>query len=152
MQEFSDDDDGYARWIGDNPTGFVLNVRRNPGASYAMLHRATCQTIARSRDDGAYTGRGYRKVASGSVTDLRHYTRSLGRADGSFSGVCGLCDPFGDWAIPHGPMTLWATCRKGRNWLQWDALGVPLCRIAKSQMGRGIWERGACNLWPIGAA
>lgn len=95
MREFSGDDDGYARWIAGNPSGYVLNVRRNPGASYVVLHRASCQTIARPRDAGAYTGRGYRKVASGSVDDLRRYTCSLGRADGSFSAACGHCDPLG---------------------------------------------------------
>jgi len=93
MQEFADDDDGYARWIRDNPNGFVLNVRRNPGPNYTVLHRAACQTIARSRDDGAYTGRGYHKVVGGTVEELRRYTCSLGRADGSFSGACGHCGP-----------------------------------------------------------
>lgn len=96
MHEFADDDDGYARWIKDNPTGFVLNVRRNPGPSYTVLHRAACQTVARPRDEGAYTGRGYRKVVGGTVAELRRYTLSLGRADGSFSGACGHCDPLDD--------------------------------------------------------
>ena len=62
MLDFSDDDDGYLGWLRENPTGFVLNVRNNPGANYTVLHRATCQTIACPRDDGAYTARGYRKV------------------------------------------------------------------------------------------
>jgi len=95
MHEFANDDQGYRRWISDNPNGFVLNVRCNPGPNYAVLHRAACQTIARSRDDGAYTGRGYHKVVGDTVNELRRYTRSLGRADGSFSGACGHCDPFG---------------------------------------------------------
>ena len=93
MHEFLDDDEGYACWIKNNPDGFVLNVRRNPGSSYTVLHRAVCQFIARPRDDGAYTGRGYRKVVAGKVDELRRYTRSLGRVDGSFSSACGHCDP-----------------------------------------------------------
>lgn len=96
MHMFANDDDGYARWIRDNPTGFVLNVRRNPRANCTVLHRAACQTIARSRDDGAYTGRSYHKVVGGALDELRRYIRSPGRADGSFSGVCGRCDPLED--------------------------------------------------------
>jgi len=95
MHEFSDDDDAYICWLKAHPVGYVLNVQRNPGASYAVLHRAACQTIARPRDDGAYTARGYRKVAAGTVDELRRYTRSLGRADGSFSSACGHCTPLG---------------------------------------------------------
>jgi len=96
MHEIADDDDGYVSWIRNNPAGFVLNVRRNPGPNYTVLHRATCQTIARPRDEGSYTGRGYRKVVARSVNDLRRYTRSLGRADGAFSGTCGHCRPLDD--------------------------------------------------------
>jgi hypothetical protein len=93
MRNFLDDDDGYLGWLNDNPAGFVLNVRRSPGPNYTVLHRATCQSIARSRDDGAYTARGYRKLVADNVDDLRRYTRSLGRSDGSFSVVCGNCSP-----------------------------------------------------------
>ena len=96
MHEFMDNDDDYSDWLKDHPSGFVLNVRRNPGASYTVLHRALCQTIAKQRDHGAYTGRGYRKVVAKTVVELRSYTRSLGRTDGSFSAVCSKCDPQDD--------------------------------------------------------
>jgi hypothetical protein len=96
MHEFTDDDHGYAVWIEENPTGLILNTRRNPGASYTVLHRACCQTISKPRDDGAYTGRGYRKVVATTIDELRSYTRSLGRTDGSFSAVCSKCEPLGD--------------------------------------------------------
>lgn len=95
MREFRDDDDGYAVWLQDHPSGFVLNVRRNPGPNYTVLHRADCQTIAKPRDDGAYTARGYRKVVARGVDELRSYTRSIGQVDGSFSDVCSKCDPLG---------------------------------------------------------
>lgn len=95
MQEFIDNDDGYAVWLKDHPSGFVLNIRRNPSASYAVLHRALCHTIATPRDDGAYTERGYRKVVANAVDDLLSYTRTLGRTDDSFSLVCSKCDPLG---------------------------------------------------------
>jgi hypothetical protein len=95
MQEFMDDDDGYAGWLNDHPNGYVLNVRRNPSASYTVLHSARCQTVFKTRSDGAYTGRGYRKVVASAVDELRNYTRSLGREDGSFSAICSKCDPLG---------------------------------------------------------
>ena len=46
MQEFADDDDGYARCFRDNPTGFFLNVRHNPGPINTAMQRAACRTIA----------------------------------------------------------------------------------------------------------
>jgi hypothetical protein len=93
MRDFLDDDEGYAVWLNNNATGFVLNVRRNPCASYTVLHRAACQTITKPRDDGAYTGRSYRKVVANAIEDLSSYTRSLGRTDGSFSAVRSKCTP-----------------------------------------------------------
>lgn len=96
MHEFENDDQGYGRWISENPCGFVLNVRCNPGPNYTVLHRATCRTIGRARDDGAYTGRGYHKVVGLSVEELSRYTLKLGRADGSFSGTCIHCNPLSD--------------------------------------------------------
>lgn len=95
MREIINDDDGYAVWLKDHPNGFVLNVRRNPGPGYTVLHRAHCQTIAKPRDDGAYTARSYGKVVAQGVDELRGYTRSLGQTDGSFSNVCSKCDPLG---------------------------------------------------------
>lgn len=95
MREFMNDDEGYAVWLKNHPSGFVLNVRRNPGPNYTVLHRAACQTIAKPRDEGAYTGRGYGKVVAHAVDELRAYTRSLGRTDGSFSAVCSKCAPLG---------------------------------------------------------
>ena len=93
MHEFSDDDVGYTNWIKDHPAGFVLNVRSAPSQSYAVLHRTSCPSISRLRDDGAYTSRGYRKVTADTVDELRHYVRSLDGNDGSFSATCGLCVP-----------------------------------------------------------
>lgn len=92
-RQFSDDDAGYLRWVSDHPDGFVLNVERGLRPGYTVLHRATCRTIATSRDDGAYTERGYRKVVANDIADLRSFIRKLGRADGSFSKACGHCRP-----------------------------------------------------------
>lgn len=93
MIEFTDDDNGYMAWVGANPDGLVVNVRAAAGPSYVVLHRATCRHIATVRDDRAYTGRGYRKVVSTSLDDLRAYARSIGRWDGSFSQTCSHCSP-----------------------------------------------------------
>ena len=96
MHEFTDDDHGYGCLLQDHPAAFVLNVRRNPSVSYTVLHRATCKTISQPKDAGAYTARGYRKVAAEAVDELRRYIRSLRSADGSFSAACGQCAPLSD--------------------------------------------------------
>lgn len=47
MQVFvDDDDDGYLRWLHENPSGYVVNADRPPNASYLRLHRAHCRTIS----------------------------------------------------------------------------------------------------------
>lgn len=93
MKKFTDDDAGYMRWISDHPGGFVVNIERGERPDYAVLHRATCTSISRDREDGAYTERGYMKVVSASLEELRSYARSIGRADGSFSKQCDHCQP-----------------------------------------------------------
>lgn len=93
MEKFTDDDDGYLRWITHHPNAYVVNIERGERPGYAVLHRASCSSIARARDDGAYTERGYRKVVSEDLQSLRAYVRSIGRADGSFSKHCGRCQP-----------------------------------------------------------
>lgn len=93
MTYFSDDDQAYTDWLTDHPNGFVVNVRRTASPSYMVLHRAICRHIATERDDGAYTGRGYRKIVSTTLDDLRAYARSIGRGDGSFSQTCRHCAP-----------------------------------------------------------
>ena len=93
MKAFADDDTGYMGWLATNAEGFVVNIRASAGPSYVVLHRANCRHIASARDDGAYTGRGYRKVVSTSLDRLRAYARSIGRWDGSFSQACRHCAP-----------------------------------------------------------
>ncbi len=46
MQIFIDDDQGYMRWLDDNPHEYVINADRRPNASYMRLHRARCRTIS----------------------------------------------------------------------------------------------------------
>jgi hypothetical protein len=93
MQEFTEDDAGYLGWLREHPDGFVVNVERNARPAYVILHRASCRTISADRDDGAYTERGYRKVVTDNLDELRAFARSIGRTDGSFSKACGRCNP-----------------------------------------------------------
>lgn len=93
MHHFANDDASYLNWIAENPGSFVLNVERSPRPGYLILHRATCTTIAKPRDDGAYTDRKYQKVVATDLNELRGYARRVGRSDGSFSRACGHCQP-----------------------------------------------------------
>ena len=43
--QFVNDDDGYLRWLAQNPDGFVVNSNRVPVGSYLILHRASCKWI-----------------------------------------------------------------------------------------------------------
>ena len=93
MKHFENDDAGYLKWLNQNPEGFVVNVERSPRPEYLILHRATCSTIAKAREEGAYTDRGYRKVVANDLDELRGFARRIGRGDGSFSQTCGHCQP-----------------------------------------------------------
>ena len=89
MTEFEDDDAGYMAWVKAYPDGLVLNVRRKPDPTYVVLHRASCGYISTERHKaGAYTGRGYRKICSHSMAELRNAARREGNHDGSFSNIC----------------------------------------------------------------
>lgn len=88
--EFRDDDAAYLGWLADHPAGFVLNSRAQFDPGYLILHRATCGTISRDQPPGAYTGRGYVKIAATDHQALMRWAKM--RASG-FSSVCGLCKP-----------------------------------------------------------
>ena len=94
MIEFQNDDEGYLVWVAENRKGYVLNVRQTPDADYVVLHRAGCGSIvSKSRTQGAYTARGFRKIWAKSANDLKTAAKKEGRNDGSFSKRCGLCHP-----------------------------------------------------------
>ena len=91
---FDHDEVGYLAWLDAHPAGFVLNVRKRHDPRYVVLHRATCGSISSTKmEHGAYTERGYRKWCGDSVESLREAAQREGRADGSFSKCCGLCQP-----------------------------------------------------------
>jgi hypothetical protein len=94
MLEFTCDDSAYLNWLDSHPDGYVLNLRRQSDPDYVVLHRAKCGHISsRKLARGAYTERDYRKVCSESVHDLQAAACKEGRTDGSFSNVCGRCNP-----------------------------------------------------------
>lgn len=45
METFIDNEAGYREWVKANPTGYVLNLHREPQPIYLILHRADCHTI-----------------------------------------------------------------------------------------------------------
>lgn len=120
MQQFSNDDAAYLRWLSENPAGYVLNVQRVANPSYTVLHRATCRSISLGRDAGAYTDRGYRKVAARDLNELRAFSRSLGREDGSFSHACGMCSPLLAALSHMAPEGCEIVAPISRRPLQWD--------------------------------
>ncbi len=90
---FEHDDEGYLGWVAEHPVGYVLNIRRRPSLSYAVLHRAKCRHIsALGSALGAFTSRGYRKVCALYIDDLRAFVRSeLHCSAGTFSSEGCTC-------------------------------------------------------------
>jgi len=94
---FTDDDAGYLRWLGDHPSGYVVNTWRLPSPNYMVLHRANCRSISEytaHSAPGAFTERQYSKACAETVSDLRRWVRANGQPDGSFtSEACPRCRP-----------------------------------------------------------
>lgn len=80
---FDSGDDSYLRWISEHPTGWVINTTRTPSQAYLKLHTATCTSISRVREPGAYTERDYIKVCSTRRSALDEWARLVvgGRLD-----------------------------------------------------------------------
>jgi hypothetical protein len=93
---FDGGDTQYQSWLREHYDGFVLNRRRGKSDSYLVLHRASCPMISTYNDmakPGGFTERNYIKVCSTKTEPLKEYARSIGRSDGSFSGMCSRCNP-----------------------------------------------------------
>ena len=76
MQLLRDDDEGYERWLDQNPDGLLVNTKRQPSATYLMLHRATCGHISSHRPnvDWHWT-RDYVKVCATGRQELEEWAR-----------------------------------------------------------------------------
>jgi 5-methylcytosine-specific restriction protein A len=65
---FEDDDEGYARFVAEHPSGYVGNMTSTRRPTYFVIHAATCTSItpgsSRSNGPGAFTGHDYRKVTA----------------------------------------------------------------------------------------
>lgn len=96
ITNFDGSDAEYLAWLARNPTGFVVNTRRQLDPDYMVLHRANCHSISgytATSSSGAFTERSYIKICANSVGELRDWVRRNGRSDGSFSTECQLCKP-----------------------------------------------------------
>jgi hypothetical protein len=87
--QFIDDDNGYLRWLAQNPDGFVVNSNRSPVSNYLILHRASCKWI-NTPDLTNWTTTGYIKTCSTDGTALVEWAR---REVGGDLKPCGLCKP-----------------------------------------------------------
>jgi hypothetical protein len=90
VQEFSSNDKAYQEWVTKHPQGFVINTNQGVSPEYMALHKATCGHVSNfdNREQGAFTERGYMKVCSTEIDQLREWAKVHGRTDGSFTGNC----------------------------------------------------------------
>ena len=89
LTHFFNDDDGYLRWLAQNPDGFVVNSNRVPVSSYLILHRASCNWInISSRINWPTTG--YIKTCSNDLTVLSEWAEH--QVGGSLK-PCKTCQP-----------------------------------------------------------
>ena len=93
MVEFNHDDDAYLAWVQMHPYGYVANVRRKMSPDYVVLHRASCERIARPGSPGALTGLRYRKLCAISRRDIAAAPARCGRPPGAFTAYCKVCKP-----------------------------------------------------------
>jgi len=92
---FSEDAAAFEKWLKKNPDGYVVNTTRIPSSMFMVLHRARCKT-PEQRSLAPIVGGpgdGYTKICSTNLDALRDWVRDHGRADGTFSTVCQVCQP-----------------------------------------------------------
>ncbi len=77
---FEDNEKGYLVWLKNNQNGFVLNTHKNKKKylEYLTLHKATCRTISKGKEYGAFTERGYTKVCANSQAELLRWIEAQG--------------------------------------------------------------------------
>ena len=92
---FNENADAFEKWLKKNPDGYVVNTTRIPSTMYMVLHRAKCKTPEQRSlaPIAGMPGDGYTKVCSTNLDALRDWVRDHGRADGTFSTVCQVCQP-----------------------------------------------------------
>jgi hypothetical protein len=92
---FNGDAGAYEKWLKKNPDGYVVNTTRIPSSMFMVLHLARCKA-PEQRSLGPIPGQlgdGYTKICSTNLEALRDWVRDHGRADGTFSTLCQVCQP-----------------------------------------------------------
>lgn len=92
---FLDNELGYLSWVAANPSGYVVNTRRNLDPDYLVLHRAHCASIRHHRsmaaNPGGFTERTYSKLCSESMSALQTYLSDVTGKRDPFSNCCSRC-------------------------------------------------------------
>jgi hypothetical protein len=91
---FQDDERKYQKWLRDNPDGYVLTTTRAVSPNYMSLHRSSCRMISqymKNMADDAFTGRGYIKICSPSISELLDWITKQGGK--GFTKHCAICAP-----------------------------------------------------------
>lgn len=75
---FSNDDQGYEKWLKENENGFVFNHYGGTNASKDMnkLHQSNCRYLHRKQDEGKRTT-AYPKICSSDLRDLEAQVAQL---------------------------------------------------------------------------
>ncbi len=87
--QFVNDDEGYIRWLAQNPDGFVVNSNRVPVSTYLKLHRPSCKHIKPPAYTN-FTTTGLIKTCSNDLTALSEWARTEVGGD---LNPCGICKP-----------------------------------------------------------
>lgn len=76
MTLFTNDEDGYLRWVLSNPTGFVANFDVPQRIkNYPMVHLSSHHAMTTAKR-GNYTTNQYRKACAEDITELEAWARS----------------------------------------------------------------------------
>jgi len=89
VKTFVNDDDGYLKWLRQNPTGFVVNSFAWPSPKYLILHRATCGTISTPTRTN-WTTTGYIKKCAPHRSELEKWAANEVRGR---LNHCQICNP-----------------------------------------------------------
>ena len=86
VEQFSDDEAGYAAWLADHPDGVVFNHFGGRDAANNVMHQASCRHLHRAVDAGRRTV--YEKLVA---TDLWKLTSRVNHRGRGLWKLCGSC-------------------------------------------------------------
>ena len=76
MRKFIDDDEGYEKWLEENPRRYAVNCERSLRRSYLKLHRAFCDTISLRSAKAEHWTKDYIKVCSNDIVELSNWAKT----------------------------------------------------------------------------